>query len=80
MIYCIIRGNIGYRKAFDKLIVEKIQGISQEELDHFRETICGKINSEVKSANILAPVFDENKDTSDVINTTKPQEGTVTPV
>ncbi|WP_279230788.1 hypothetical protein [Clostridium sp. AWRP] len=27
-------------------------------MEHFRETICGNINSEVKRATILAPVFD----------------------
>lgn len=66
----------GEKKAeeFNKLLVEKIPGISQEELDHFRETICGKINSEVKSANILAPAFDESKDVADVRNINEEQQ------
>lgn len=67
------------RKVFDKLLVEKIPGISQEKLDHFRETICGKINSEVKETQLLAPAFDPNKDASDIVNTIKPQEVTATP-
>ncbi|RMD04893.1 hypothetical protein D9O40_00640 [Clostridium autoethanogenum] len=54
------------RKEFDKLLVEKIPGISQEELDHFRETICGKINSKIKDSGILAPAFDQSKDVADV--------------
>ncbi|MBV4423166.1 hypothetical protein [Clostridium tyrobutyricum] len=60
----------GKQKAdeFNKLLVEKIPGISQEEMDHFRETICGKINSEVKSSEILAPAFDATKETADVAN------------
>lgn len=58
------------RKEFDKLLVKKIPGISQEELDHFREAICGKINSEVKDAQLLAPAFDDTKDSADVVNKT----------
>ena len=58
------------RKEFDKLLVEKIPGISQEELNHFREAICGKINTEVKDANILAPAFNPNMDSADVVNKT----------
>lgn len=61
------------RKAFDKLLVEKIPGISQEELNHFRETICGKINLEVKGSQVLAPTFYENKDAADVANVNKEQ-------
>ena len=64
------------KKEFDELLVEKIPGISQEELNHFRETICGKINSEVVSSKILAPAFDESKDTSDVVSTEKTQQET----
>ncbi len=54
------------KKEFNKMLVEKIPGISQEELNHFRETICGKINSEIKDSQILAPAFDETKDIADV--------------
>ena len=61
------------RKVFDKLLVEKIPGISQEELDHFRETICGKVNSEVKDSKLLAPAFDASKDVADVMDVNKVQ-------
>ncbi len=62
------------RKKFDDLLVEKVPGISQEELDHFRETICGKINSEIKDSQMLAPAFDESKDIADVKEINKVQE------
>ncbi|OAA92987.1 hypothetical protein [Clostridium coskatii] len=57
------------KKEFDKLLIEKIPGISQEELDHFRETICGKINSAVKDSKLVAPAFDVSKDVADVAGT-----------
>ncbi len=56
------------KQEFDKMLVEKIPGISQEELNHFRETICGKVNSEVKDGKLLAPAFDSNKDIADVMD------------
>ena len=56
-------------KEFDKLLTEKIPGISQEELDHFRETICGKVNAEINNSGILAPTFTEGKDIADVATT-----------
>ena len=58
------------RKEFDKLLVEKIPGISQEELNHFREAICGKINTEIKDAKLLAPAFNSSTDSADVVNQT----------
>jgi hypothetical protein len=65
------------KKEFDKLLVEKIPGISQEELDHFRETICGKVNSEVKDAQLLAPAFDATKDVADIKDINKVQDNNV---
>ncbi|MBV4447732.1 hypothetical protein KM799_14100 [Clostridium tyrobutyricum] len=61
--------DVGKQKAdeFNKLLVEKIPGISQEEMDHFREAICGKINAGIVSSGILAPAFDATKDTADVV-------------
>ncbi|WP_217302441.1 hypothetical protein [Clostridium sp. 001] len=59
------------KKKFDELLVEKIPGISQEELDHFRETICGKVNAGVVSSGILAPAFNNIKDMADVVDTNK---------
>ncbi|ADK16155.1 hypothetical protein [Clostridium ljungdahlii] len=66
------------KNKFDKLLVEKIPGISQEELDHFRETICGKINSEVVASKILTPAFDQSKDVADVVGATKLQQENMT--
>ncbi|WP_411680409.1 hypothetical protein [Clostridium thailandense] len=67
-------------KEFDKLLTEKIPGISQNDLDHFRETICGKVNLEVKASQILAPAFDSTKDIADVqdINKIQTTENQVT--
>lgn len=58
----------GKQKAseFNKKLLEKIPGITQEDIDHFREAICGKINSEIKDSNILAPAYNEKKDEADV--------------
>jgi hypothetical protein len=53
--------------AFNKLLLEKIPGISLEEIDHFREAIVGKVNAEIKSSNILAPAFVDGKDVADVV-------------
>lgn len=64
------------RQEFDKVLVEKIPGISQEELNHFRETICGKVNSEVNNSHLLAPAYNPNKDVADVVST----QNSVTPV
>jgi hypothetical protein len=60
----------GAQKAeeFNKLLLEKIPGISKEEIDHFREAICGKINAEVKGSGILAPAFSDGKDIADIVN------------
>lgn len=48
--------------AFNKLLLEKIPEISQDEIDHFRKTIVGKVNAGVVSSGILAPAFVEEKD------------------
>lgn len=58
----------GKQKAneFDKKLLEKIPGITQEDIDHFREAICGKVNSEVKNSDILAPAYNGKKDEADV--------------
>lgn len=65
------------RKEFDKLLVEKIPGITQEELDNFREAICGMINSEARNSQILAPPFDGTKDIADVVDINKMQENVI---
>lgn len=42
------------------------------------KNFCGKINSEVKSSQILAPAFDASKDVVDVVDIIKPQQETTT--
>ena len=61
------------RKAFDKLLLEKIPGISQGEIEHFREAICGKVNAGIVSSGVLAPAYDSTKDTADVVGATTVQ-------
>ena len=55
------------RIEFDKLLLEKIPTLTQAELDHFREAICGEINSKVKAAKLLeeAPAIDTKTETAD---------------
>lgn len=55
------------RKNFDTMLLEKVPTLKQEDLDHFRESIVGEINSQVNKSNILAPAFDSTKDEADVI-------------
>lgn len=54
---------------FDKLLLDKFPKLTQVELDHFRESIVGEINS--KTSVLLAPAFDPLKDEADV-KVTKP--------
>lgn len=63
----------GKQKAdeFDKLLIKRIPKLSQDDLTHFKESICGKINSEIKNSGVLAPAFDESKDNSDVVDINK---------
>jgi hypothetical protein len=69
------------KKEFDNLLIKKIPGISQEEINHFREAICGKINTELKDSKLAAPVFNSETDSADAQNiiqqdaqTTEPTE------
>lgn len=66
----------GKQKAveFDKLLIKRIPGLSQEDLTHFKESICGKINSQIKDSGVLAPAYDETKDNADVVDANKNQE------
>ncbi|MBC8060273.1 MAG: hypothetical protein H7Y18_06365 [Clostridiaceae bacterium] len=45
-------------QEFDKLLLNKIPGLSQEELDHFREAVVGEFNSQVSNSKLLVPAFD----------------------
>jgi len=51
---------------FDKLILDKVPGLTQDEIDHFRESIVGEVNSQLTT--ILAPAFNPLKDEADVVN------------
>lgn len=55
------------RKAFDSALLVKIPGLTQGELDHFREAICGEINSQIKQSKLLdeAPAIDEKIEIDD---------------
>lgn len=64
------------REEFDKLIVEKIPGITKDEINHFRETICGKVNAEVKNSGVLAPAFDKSKDDADIVDMNNKEQNT----
>lgn len=53
------KGKIGVSQqklqAFDQYIVEKIPGISQEDIQHFREAITGDVNSKLLESGIIKP-------------------------
>jgi len=58
--------NAGILKAsmFDKLLLDKFPTLTQSQLDHFRESVVGEVNSQV--TNLLAPAFDPVTDEADV--------------
>lgn len=41
------------RKAFDALILKKIPYLTQDEIDHFRESVVGEINNQLKNSGLL---------------------------
>ncbi|WP_242844735.1 hypothetical protein [Clostridium botulinum] len=47
----------GEQKAekFNKMLMEKIPSLKQEDLDHFREAIVGEINTQIKQSKLLEP-------------------------
>lgn len=53
------KGQIGVAeeklKAFDKYLAEKIPGIEQEDIQHFRESITGDANSKLLESGIIKP-------------------------
>lgn len=59
--------------AFDKLLLNKVPGLTQDEIDHFRESVVGEFNTQINKTNLLAPAYDPSKDEADV----KPTEQTV---
>lgn len=42
------------RKAFDALILSKIPYLTQDEIDHFRESIAGEINNQLKNSQLIS--------------------------
>lgn len=54
------------KQEFDKLLLEKIPGLTQEEIDHFRESIAGQVNSQLTNTKLLAPAFNSDTDQADV--------------
>ncbi|AJA50046.1 phage-like protein [Clostridium pasteurianum DSM 525 = ATCC 6013] len=53
------KGQIGVAeeklKAFDKYLAEKIPGIDQEDIQHFRESITGDANSKLLESGVVKP-------------------------
>lgn len=41
------------RKMFDSLMIKKIPYLTQEEIDHFRESVVGEINNQLKNSQLL---------------------------
>lgn len=65
--------NAGNLKAtmFDKLLLAKFPTLTQSQLDHFRESVVGEVNSQVMPllAPAYDPVLDEADGKSEVVNT-----------
>jgi hypothetical protein len=53
------KGQIGVSgdklQAFDKYLAQKIPGISQEDIQHFREAITGDANSKLLESGVIKP-------------------------
>jgi len=49
---------------FDKLLLAKFPTLTQPQLDHYRESVCGEINSQITT--LLAPAFDPVKDEANI--------------
>ncbi|MBX4259716.1 hypothetical protein KTC96_24640 (plasmid) [Clostridium estertheticum] len=49
---------------FDKLLLAKFPVLTQSQLDHFRESIVGEVNSQVET--LLAPAYDPITEKADV--------------
>ena len=52
---------------FDKLLLAKFPVLTQSQLDHFRESVVGEINSQTEV--LLAPAYDPLKDEANSIPT-----------
>ncbi|WML35925.1 hypothetical protein [Clostridium sp. OS1-26] len=49
--------NSGQQKAdmFNKLLLSKVPGLTQDEIDHFREAVVGEINLQLNKTGLLDP-------------------------
>ena len=65
------------RQLFYKLLLSKVSGLTQDEINHFREAICGEINTQIKSTNVLAPAYNPSTDNADVTITERVVESVV---
>lgn len=54
---------------FDSLLLAKIPGLTQTEIDHFRESVVGEINSQLTSTQLLAPAYNKATDEADITPT-----------
>lgn len=43
--------------AFDKYLMQRIPSLTEDELAHFRQSIVGDINNEIKGSNVLKPAI-----------------------
>lgn len=44
------------KDKFDKMLLEKIPSLKQEDLSHFREAVVGEINNQIEQAKLFEPV------------------------
>lgn len=58
------------RMLFDHYFQTKFPALSISEISHFRQAVCGEINSEVKKSDLFkpAPEFDPSIDEADIVN------------
>jgi hypothetical protein len=54
---------------FDKLLLNKVPGLTQDEINHFREAIAGEVTTQLSVSQILAPAYDQSKDEADAKHT-----------
>jgi len=46
------------RNQFDKMLVKKFPFLKEEEVEHFRESVVGKVNVMIKDSGILNKAFE----------------------
>lgn len=57
----------GQQKAdmFNKLLLSKVPGLTQDEIDHFREAVVGEINLQLNKTGLLDPASSSKQDTNE---------------